>query len=312
MVVDSSDKTARRTAVRALSLGHLRRRVSTARQIRDFCGHQLHGRTLSPGPDIAREARDVTMLCLSPGRPRDGLRLALNRSLSEPGPPAPQPPLLPPPSTPPPSCAKRCKLESVSLPASPCADSVTLQRSLVMKKVRVLAPDALAEKLRQQREETSWGCAPKGFLLVDCRPFMAYNVNHVRGAINVNCSDRFNRRRLQLGKATLADLAATRDGKEALRRRAFKEVVVYDDCSTEFERLPVSHPLFLVLTTLVEDNKEPAFLVVPAEPHSPPVWHLLFLVLTTLVEDNKEPAFLVGEYLLNLIVLLCDTCCSWC
>ena len=29
-----------------------------------------------------------------------------------------------------------------------------------------------------------------GFLVLDCRPFIAYNVSHIRGAINVNCCDR--------------------------------------------------------------------------------------------------------------------------
>ncbi|RLU15295.1 hypothetical protein DMN91_012289 [Ooceraea biroi] len=59
-------------------------------------------------------------------------------------------------------------------------------------------------------------------------------------AINVNCSDRFNRRRLQLGKATLADLVTAREGKELLRRRQFKEVIVYDDCTDDLEHLPAS------------------------------------------------------------------------
>lgn len=208
------------------------------------------------GPDIGR---DVTMsVCceLGSGRSRDGLKLALNRSLSEPGPPdlpSSNGFLVPP---------KRCKLESVSLPASPCSESATLQRSLVMKKVKPLDPDSLVRKL--QRSSTGCGGksnANRNFLVVDCRPFIAYNVNHIRGSINVNCSDRFNRKRLQQGKATLADLATTREGKDLLKKRTYKEVVVYDDCTTDFDRLPTSHPLFLVLTTLVEDNRDPAFLL---------------------------------------------------
>ncbi|XP_066998079.1 dual specificity protein phosphatase 10 isoform X2 [Anabrus simplex] len=217
------------------------------------------------GPDIA--GRDVTMsalVCcdLAPGRPRDGLKLALNRSLSEPGPPdlSPHHSFLSPSASvasvasvvPP----KRCKLESVSLPASPCSESATLQRSLVMKRVRPLDADSLVRKLQRCTSKTT-----RNFLVVDCRPFIAYNVNHIRGSINVNCSDRFNRRRLQQGKATLADLATTREGKDLLKKRTFKEVVVYDDCTTDFDRLPTSHPLFLVLTTLVEDNRDPAFLL---------------------------------------------------
>ncbi|XP_069680692.1 dual specificity protein phosphatase 10-like isoform X2 [Periplaneta americana] len=200
------------------------------------------------GPDIAAGDVMSAVCCeLGSGRPREGLKLALNRSLSEPGPPD-----LPSPSPSPSQPPKRCKLESVSLPASPCSESATLQRLLVMKKVRPLDADSLVRKLRK---------AARSFLVVDCRPFIAYNVNHIRGSINVNCSDRFNRRRLQQGKATLADLATTREGKDLLKKRTFKEVVVYDDCTTDFDRLPTSHPLFLVLTTLVEDNRDPAFLL---------------------------------------------------
>ena len=55
-----------------------------------------------------------------------------------------------------------------------------------------------------------------GYLLVDCRPFIAYNVSHIKGAINVNCCNRLNRKRLQMGKATLADLATTKEGKEVV------------------------------------------------------------------------------------------------
>ncbi|XP_054290614.1 dual specificity protein phosphatase 10-like isoform X1 [Macrosteles quadrilineatus] len=172
------------------------------------------------------EGRGAMLCC------REGLRLALNRSLSEPGP-----------------TTKRCKLEVASLPASPCGESSTLQRALVEQHVSTLDPDTLAQQLEQHRS----------LLLVDCRPFLAYNVNHIRGSINVNCSDRFNRRRLQQGKATLADLATTREGKEMLKRR-FKEVVVYDDVAEEVETLPTSHPLYLVLSTLVEDNRRPALL----------------------------------------------------
>merc|ERR1719232_174664 len=99
------------------------------------------------------------------------------------------------------------------------------------------------------------------YLLVDCRPFIAYNVSHIRGAINVNCCNRLNRKRLQMGKATLADLATTKEGKEVLKKRSWKEVVVYDDCSDSLEKLPAGHTLFLVMSALVEDNREPRMLL---------------------------------------------------
>lgn len=187
-------------------------------------------------------------VCLESSRSRDGLKLPLlNRSKSEPGPPS----LNILASTPP----KRCKLDtsSVSLPASPCAESSSIQRSLILKKVRCLDADGLRLKLDQGR--------PRNFVLLDCRSFTAYNLNHIVGSMNVNCSDRYNRKRLQRGKATLADLASTRDSKETLRKMAYKEVIVYDEATTDKDRITTTHPLFLVLSSIVEENKEPTLLL---------------------------------------------------
>ena len=63
-----------------------------------------------------------------------------------------------------------------------------------------------------------------------------------------------------MGKATLADLATTQDGKELLRRRSIKEVIVYDDGATDCERLPANSTLYIVLSALIEDHKEPLLL----------------------------------------------------
>ncbi|XP_043276790.1 uncharacterized protein [Venturia canescens] len=152
------------------------------------------------------------------------------------------------------SCAptKRCKLETVSLPTSPSSETnSSLQRQLILQRSRVIQADELAHRLDNK----------PGLVILDCRPFIVYNVNHVRGAINVNCSDRFNRRRLQLGKASLADLVTAREGKDILKRGNYTEVVIYDDCTADLEHLPVQHPIFLVLTALVEDQREPALLI---------------------------------------------------
>ena len=153
---------------------------------------------------------------------------------------------------------------SVSLPSSPCSESSTLQRTLMLKKARTTDHASLASKLCALRDGGLEAVGTKktdGFLLVDCRPFIQYNVNHIRGAINVNCCDRFNRKRLQQGKATLADLATTKEGKDLLKKRTWKEVVVYDDCSDSLDELPASHTLFLVMNALVEDNREPIMLL---------------------------------------------------
>merc|ERR1719150_2942781 len=142
---------------------------------------------------------------------------------------------------------------SISLPTSPCSESSTLQRTLLLKHAKTVESNSLAARIEAAHT--------KKFILIDCRPFIAYNVNHIRGAINVNCCDRFNRKRLQQGKATLADLATTKEGKEMLKKRTWKEVFVYDECSESLEHLPASHTLFLVMNALVEDHREPVMLL---------------------------------------------------
>jgi len=175
------------------------------------------------------------------------------QALTTMAPPPTRPPTATTPSAPrpPPQCSLATPVGSVSLPNSPCAESSTLQRTLLLQHARTIDHAHLASRLENNSES----------LLVDCRPFIAYNVNHIRSAFNVNCCDRFNRKRLQQGKAQLADLATTKEGKEALKRRNWTEVVVYDDCSDSLERLPASHTLFLVMNALVENGREPIMLL---------------------------------------------------
>ncbi|XP_071537212.1 dual specificity protein phosphatase 10-like [Panulirus ornatus] len=183
---------------------------------------------------------------LSEGR-REGLRLALNRSLSEPGEASA-------------AASARCPVslpqlmapQVVSMPASPCGDSATIQRSILLRRARALQPADVARKLTKTK--------PRNFLLLDLRTFISYNMRHIRSAINLNCSDRFNRKRLQLRRASVVDLAASPSGRDLLKKRCYKEIIVYDDSSTDLEALPHNHPVYLVLTALLEDNREPLLL----------------------------------------------------
>lgn len=155
----------------------------------------------------------------------------------------------------------------ISLPNSPCTESSTLQRNLVISKTSTISSETLAARIVSKTPSTCTnGLSGKngsknGFLVLDCRPFIAYNVSHIRGAINVNCCDRFNRKRLQQGKASLADLATTKEAKEMLKKRWWKEVIVYDECSEDLSTLPSTHTLFLVINSLVEDARSPCVLV---------------------------------------------------
>lgn len=124
------------------------------------------------------------------------------------------------------------------------------------KRTRIYTADQLAAI----KWSTSSPTSGQPVVIVDCRPFMAYNASHIRGAINLNCSDRWNRKRLQTGRVSLADLATSPEGKELLRRRSIKEVIVYDDGAVDCERLPPSSTLYIVLSALLDDHKEPFLL----------------------------------------------------
>ncbi|XP_040583229.1 dual specificity protein phosphatase 10 [Lepeophtheirus salmonis] len=143
------------------------------------------------------------------------------------------------------------KNTSRSLPCSPSTMDSPLQRSLLLSKVKTIEAPELASRITSIH-------AP---LVVDCRSFIAYNVNHIRAAYNVNVCDRFNRKRLQHGKATLGDLAASKAGKEALKKSHWKEIIVYDDSTESLESLPTGHTLLIVLNALVEEEREPVVLV---------------------------------------------------
>ncbi|XP_065347521.1 dual specificity protein phosphatase 10 [Cloeon dipterum] len=190
---------------------------------------------------------------------RSSLRLPLARSVSEPAPlDKPQPfspsifksPLLAPSTSSPE--VKRCRLEPQSLPTSPCCDSSTLHRSMVLRKVRALDCASLARSL-----STGGG---NGILLIDIRPFLAFNLSHIAGSVNINCQDRISRKRLSK-RSLLSELASSKEVKEALRKRHYKEIIVYDQSTVEFDKLSSTHPLFLALTSLVEENREPAVLI---------------------------------------------------
>ncbi|XP_066936351.1 dual specificity protein phosphatase 10-like [Clytia hemisphaerica] len=98
------------------------------------------------------------------------------------------------------------------------------------------------------------------FMILDCRSFLAYNFKHISGAINVNCTNNLMKKRLQQGKITLVDLVNSEYEKECLRTGSWAKAVVYDDCTSELEKMPASHPVKLVLSSLLHDGKE-AFLL---------------------------------------------------
>jgi len=143
--------------------------------------------------------------------------------------------------------AKKCKLETLS--------SFDLNSDVGLSDVstspfpaRTITSHELATRLSNGRS--------KNMLIVDCRPFLDYSKAHIRGSINVNTIDRQNRKKLQQkGKVALVDLVTTKDGKDIFRRRASKEIIVYDD-STDDTHLNSDNAITSVLSLLFWEGRE--------------------------------------------------------
>jgi protein-tyrosine phosphatase len=94
-------------------------------------------------------------------------------------------------------------------------------------------------------------------LLLDCRTFMAFNVNHVVGALNVGCSDRITKKRLVDGKISVVDVVSGQEAKDKYKKlETDAEIIVYDESTTELCSLPDTHPLRVLTKCLHKCGKK--------------------------------------------------------
>jgi len=101
----------------------------------------------------------------------------------------------------------------------------------------------------------------KPLLLLDCRTFLAFNANHINGALNVSCSDRITRKRLLDGKINVVDIISGQEAKELYRKlEAEATIVVYDESTVELASLPETNSLHLLTKTLLKHGKHSRFL----------------------------------------------------
>jgi len=150
-----------------------------------------------------------------------------------------------------------------------CGSIFSLGNKNLKFNINSILPGDLAQEIEKKeifdestqcnRKRQSGGVC-NGALILDCRSFLAYNFKHIYGAINVNCTTSMAKKRLQQGKISLVDLVTSEQGKERLRNGQWAKVIVYDESSSELENIPSSHPIKLVLSSLVDNGKE-AFLL---------------------------------------------------
>jgi len=98
-------------------------------------------------------------------------------------------------------------------------------------------------------------------LLLDCRTFLAFNANHINGALNVGCSDRITRKRLLDGKINIVDIVSGQEAKELYRKLEGEAViVVYDENTMELSSLPDTNSLQILTKSLLKHGKQSRFL----------------------------------------------------
>ena len=96
-------------------------------------------------------------------------------------------------------------------------------------------------------------------LLLDCRPFIAYNLKHITGALNISCADRFTKKRLERGKAKISDLVCGHNRKEQFNQLP-SDIVLYDEKTTDPSCMQTNTPLSLVFSSLLKEGRSPVIL----------------------------------------------------
>jgi len=89
-------------------------------------------------------------------------------------------------------------------------------------------------------------------LVIDCRSFVAYNANHVRGALNISCADCISRKRLLTGRITIADLVSGSDDAKDRYQRAVDAVQTGNKNAVQVRRLPPVRFLSFFLRSLIK------------------------------------------------------------
>jgi len=154
-------------------------------------------------------------------------------------------------------------------PLRPRSTSLSLKQMPISSDGCELTDEATLQLKPQSTETTITPCDlvrlinnEESCLLLDCRTFMAFNANHIKGALNVSCSDRITRKRLIDGKINVVDVISGQEGKELYRSlESDAEIVVYDESSMELGALATTHPLRLLTDCLHKRGRKSRFLL---------------------------------------------------
>lgn len=85
-------------------------------------------------------------------------------------------------------------------------------------------------------------------LFLDCRPFIAYNDNHILHAVNVNCPPILKRR--SNGFVSLQNIVTCERKRKLLQDGHYSSVIVYDADTTDLAQSAKDSNLYPVLKSL--------------------------------------------------------------
>ncbi|KAK6180931.1 hypothetical protein SNE40_008895 [Patella caerulea] len=138
---------------------------------------------------------------------------------------------------------KKCKFEMSTLNAAirPNLNGTSNSRTIL--------PDELASKLTKS----------KPLLVIDCRSTLVFDAKHIQGAVNVSIAG-FCRKRLQQGQKSLIDLVSTREGRDMYKKKNNKDIVIYDDHTSDLRETTKDSPINIVINTLLREGKDPHIL----------------------------------------------------
>ena len=105
--------------------------------------------------------------------------------------------------------------------------------------VSQILPQQLATMLETKQE--------KNVLIIDSRSFLEYNDFHVKDSINIGCS-KIVKKRLEQNKIGILDLLKS----SKCEQRNWDQVIVYDQNTYDFSKVPTEHFFSLVMKKLID------------------------------------------------------------
>ena len=90
-------------------------------------------------------------------------------------------------------------------------------------------------------------------LVIDCRPFLVYNLSHITHAHNVHCPPIVKRR--SGGSLPLENIIRCSTTRTKLQTGQYTTVVIYDENTESLDQLTADSNMTLVLKSLTEDTE---------------------------------------------------------